>query len=219
MIEAIDGKRLIEQVINKHNRFLDTFKSEFSEFDSRLNAVRQQSDMIKKEIETIDSRIAVLTEKYHLLFHQAKKQREELFTQVTGKMRADRVANTQSTMRLGSRIEEFEKKLQTSKNIDDEEKIIAELKKLFYELESAAGKAGVTITCRGIVDKLNEANSSHKELLSLQGKPKELAASAQEYNKQQSEIDGRYNWLKHRIESHTIALDYWERQKGGIKVD
>lgn len=219
MSEIIDNKGLIEQVIDKHKRFLESFNTEFSELENSLNTTRQQSDAIKKEIETTDSRITVLNEKHYLLFYQAKKQREELSSQVIDRMRAGKTGNVHDITRIISRFEEFEKKLQTSKNIEDEEKIIAEIKKLIYDLESEAKKAGVIITGKGIIDKLNEANSSHKELLSLQDKPKQNLISAKEYDKQLGEIEGRYNWLKHRIESHNNALAYWEKQKGGIRVE
>lgn len=215
MSEIIDGNRLIELVIEKHRKFLDTYNSEFSDIDIRLKSVKQQSDAIKKEIGTVESKILVLTEKYHLLFHQAKKQREEIFAVVIDKMRAGK-ADLREVTRLSGRLEELEKKLQTSRNIEDEEKMIGEMKTLLYEFESGAGKAG--ITCRGVIDKLNEANSSHKELLSLQDKPKEQAASSKENEKQIGEIEERHNWLKHRIESHNNALAYWEKQKGEIKV-
>ena len=219
MIEMIESKMLIEQVIDKHNRFLLTFNTEFSELENKLNAIRQQSDAFKKETETTESRIAVLNEKYHLLFYQAKKLREELFAHATEKMRATKM-NTAAVLRTAAKIEEFEKKIQTSRKIEDEEKIIVEIKKNLFEFESAAKKAGIMRTCSGIIDKLNEANSSHRELLSLQDKPKESTVSAKEYDIQINEIEGRINWLKHRIESHNSALAYWEKQKGGvIKID
>lgn len=218
MSEIIESTRLIEQVIDKHNRFLATFNSEFSELESKRNAARQQSDAIKKEIGTTEARITVLNEKYHLLFHQAKKIREEIFSHVLEKMRAGKAIGTQDIVRLGSRIEEFERKLQNSKNIEDEERMIVEIKKLLYDVESWARKAGIIITCKGVVDTLNEANSSHKELLALQDKPKQDTVSAKDYDKQIHEIEGQYNWLKRRIESHNTALSYWEKQKGGIKL-
>ncbi len=209
MSEVIDGNRLIELVIEKHRKFLDTYNSEFSDTDIRLKSVKQQSDSIKKEMDTMESRILVLTEKYHLLFHQAKKQREEIFAAMhAGK------ADLREVGRLSGRLEELEKKLQTSRNIEDEEKIIGEIKKLLYEFESGTG-----ITCKGVIDKLNEANSSHRELLSLQDKPKEQVVSSKEHEKQIGEIEERHNWLKHRIESHNNALAYWEKQKGEIKVE
>jgi hypothetical protein len=49
MIEIIDSNRLIEQVIEKHNGFLKSFNSEFSELDGKLAASRQQFQEIKKE--------------------------------------------------------------------------------------------------------------------------------------------------------------------------
>ncbi|MCX9010077.1 MAG: hypothetical protein OIN66_03040 [Candidatus Methanoperedens sp.] len=218
MSEIVDSNRLIEQVIDKHNRFLEAFNTEFSEIESKLNAAREQSLAIKKEIGTTESRIEVLNEKYHLLFHQAKKQREELLNQVSDKMRTGTAAGIQDVKRITARMDELEKRLQTSKNIEDEERIIVEIKKLFYDVESAAGKAGIAITFSGVTDKLNEANSSHRELLSLQDKPEQNTASVKEYDKQIGEIEGRFNWLRHRIESHENAVAYWEKQKGGINV-
>ncbi|MDP2844869.1 MAG: hypothetical protein Q8N79_02190 [Candidatus Methanoperedens sp.] len=218
MTEIIETNRLIEMVIEKHNRFLGTFNSEFSELETKLKAIKQQSDAIKKELETTETRITVLNEKYYLLFHQAKKQREELFNSALEKMRAGKASNTQDIMRIGNRIEEFERKLQNSKNIEDEERMIVEIKKLLYDFESGARKAGIIITSKGIVDILNEANSSHKELISLQNKPKQDTVSAREYDTQIGETEGRFDWLKRRIESHNKALAYWEKQKGGINL-
>ncbi len=216
MTGIIDSNKLVELVLEKHKKFLEVFKSEFSEIDMKLNSLKQQSDSTRKEMEIIESKIAVLTEKYHLLFHQAKKQREDIFIQAIDKMQA---GNIQDTMRMENKITELEKKLQISKNIQDEERIIDEIKGLLNAFESAAKERGIIITCSGVTDRLNEANSSHRELLSLQDKPKEHTASASEYNKQITEFEGRHNWLKHRIESHSNALAYWEKQKEGIKVD
>ncbi len=218
MIGIIDSNKLVELVIDKHRKFLEVFKSEFSELSTKLDSTRQQSDSTRKEMEALDSKIAVLTEKYHLLFHQAKKQREDIFIHVIDRMRAENMQGLHDMIRMESKITELEKKLQISKNIQDEERTIDEMKGLLNGFESAAKNCGIIITCNGITDKLNEANSSHRELLSLQDKPKEHAASALEYNKQIAEFEGRHNWLKHRIESHTNALAYWEKQKEGIKV-
>ncbi len=218
MIEIMDSSRLIELVIEKHKKLLDTYSSEFSELDSKLNALRQQSDSVKKEIEFTGTRIEVLTEKYHLLFYQAKKLREETLNAFFENMRKRGAANLNDLQRLGGRIEEFEKKLQTSKHIEDEEKSITEIKKLLYEIESAGRKAGIMITCKGIIDKLNDADSSHKELLSLQNKPKQQTESSKDVEQQKDDIEGRHNWLKHRIESHNNALVHWEKQKGGVKA-
>ncbi len=218
MIEIMDSGRLIELVIEKHKKLLDTYKSEFSEIDSKLNAIKQQSDSVKKEIEFTGTRIEVLTEKYHLLFYQAKKLREDTLTAFFENMRKIGAANLNDLQRLGSRIEELEKKLQTSKHIEDEEKSITEIKKLLYEIESAGRKAGIMVICKGIIDKLNDADSSHRELLSLQNKPKQQTESSKDVEQQKSDIEGRHNWLKHRIESHNNALVHWEKQKAGVKA-
>ena len=172
MIEIIESNRLIEQVIDKHNGFLKTFQSEFSDLDGKLNAAKEQSVAIKNEKYSTEARITVLNEKYYLLFHQAKKLREELFNKVIEKMRTAKAPNIQDIMRISGKIDEFEKRLQNSKNIEDEEKIIVEIKKLLYDFESEARKSGLIVTGKGVVDILNEENSSHKELISLQNKPK-----------------------------------------------
>jgi len=219
IIEKIDTNKLMELVIDKHNKFLGIFKEEFSGLDDKLNAIKKQSQEIKKEIESNGTKIIVLNEKYFLYFHQAKKQREELFNTVLEKMRQANASNTHDVARISSRIEEFEKKLQNSRNIDDEEKAIVEIKKLLYDFESEAHKSGIIVTSKAILDILNEANASHKELISIQAKPQQDTGSANDLEKQVSEIEGRHNWLKRRIESHTAALAYWEKQKGGIKVE
>lgn len=216
MIEIIDSSKLIEQVIDKHKKLLDTYGSEFTELDSKLNVIRQQSDSVKKEIEFMGTRIEVLAEKYHLLFYQARKLREETLNAFFENMRKIGAVNLNDLQRLGSRIEELEKKLQNSKHIEDEEKSITEIKNLLYELASAGKKAGIIIAFDGIIDKLNEANTSHRELLSLQDKPKQQSESSKDVEQQKGDIEGRYNWLKHRIESHNNALAHWEKQKGGV---
>jgi len=217
--EKIDTNKLMELVIDKHNRFLGIFKEEFSGLDVRLNAINKQSQDLKKEIETNETKITVLNEKYFLYYHQAKKQRDELFNTVLEKMHKANASNTHDVARISSRIEEFEKKLQSSRNIDEEDKAIVEIKKLLYDFESEARKSGIIVTSKAILDKLNEANVSHKELISIKDKPKQDTSSAKDFEKQKNEIEGRHNWLKRRIESHSTALAYWEKQKGGIKVE
>lgn len=219
MTEIMDNNKLMELVIEKHNKFLEAFKKEFSELENKLNAVQKQTDDLKKEIEMNESRINVLDEKYFLFFHQAKKQREELFKNVLDKIRELNSPAIHEITRLSGRIEEFERKLQNSRNIEDEEKAISEVKKLLYDFETEARKAGISVVSKPIMDKLTEANEFHRELISIRDKPKEDTASSREFEKQTGEIEARHNWLKRRIESHTGALSYWEKQKGGIKVE
>jgi chromosome segregation ATPase len=219
MIEKIDTNKLMELVIDKHNKFIGIFKEEYSGLDEKLNAINKQSQELKKEIEANETKITVLNEKYFLYFHQAKKQRDELFNIVLEKMRYANAANTNDVVRVSSRIEEFEKKLQISRNIDDEDKAIVEIKKLLFDFESEVRKSGFIVTSKTIEDTLNEANASHKELISIMDKPNHDIGSVKEFEKQIGEIEGRHNWLKRRIESHSDALSYWEKQKGGIKVE
>lgn len=216
MIETLDNNRLIELVIEKHKKLLDTYGTEFSELENKFNTLKTQTDSVKKAMESTGTKIEVLSEKYHLLFFQAKKQREEILNAFFEQMRKAGASNLNEVQRLAGRLVEFEKKLQDSKHIEDEEKSIVEIKKLLYEIESAGRKAGIVITGKGIIDKLNEANSCHRELISLHDKPKQQAESFKDSDTQKSEIEGRYNWLKHRIESHKNALSHWEKQKPGV---
>lgn len=219
IIEKLDTNKLMELVIDKHNKFIGIFKDEFSGLDEKLNAINKQSQELKKEKETNETKITVLNEKYFLFFHQAKKQRDELFNTVLEKMQKANASNIHDVARISSRIEELEKKLQNSRNIDDEDKAIVEIKKLLYDFESEARKSGINVTSKAIVDILTEANVSHKELISIMDKPKQDSGLPKDFEKQIGEIEGRHNWLKRRIESHTTALAYWEKQKGGIKVE
>lgn len=216
MTGILDGGKLIELVIEKHYNFLCTFNSEFSELDGKLNSLKKESDGAKQELEKNETKILVLNEKYHLLFYQAKKQREELFSSVIDNMRTTGASGIHDIKRKGERIAVLENKLQTTKNIGDEDKIIAEIKGILVDFGHAVESAGITAAYSGVVDILNEANSSHKEMLAISGIPEKHAGAISELDKQINELEGRCNWLKNRIESHRNALSHWQTQKGGI---
>jgi len=216
MTGIIESGRLIELVIEKHNNFLGTFNSEFSELNEKLNSLKKESGVAKQELEKTETRISVLNEKYHLLFYQAKKQGDELFNSVIDDMRTAGASSIHDIKRIGERIAALENKLQATRNIEDEDKIIAEFTKLLGEVGQAAASAGITVTFSSVVDKLNEANSSHKEMLAISDMPEKHAGAVRELDKQTTELEGRYNWLKNRIESHGNALTHWKTQKGGI---
>lgn len=213
MTEILEKNKLIELVIEKHKRLIDTYNGEFLELDSKMNSLKQQSAGIKNEIESIDSKIVVLNEKYHLLYHQAKKIREVIISDAVKKLPAISVESIKDAVRLSGRIEDLEKRLQNSKNIDDEEKIIAELRKLFYDIESVITKGGSILACKPIIDKLDEAYVSHRELILIGDTPKKYADSLKDIEDKAKEVEGRHNWLKHRLDSHNNALDYWAKQQ------
>ncbi len=216
MTELIESGKLIELVIEKHNNFLGTFNSEFSEIDGKLNSLKMESGGAKQELDKIETKILVLNEKYHLLFHQAKKLREEIFNSVIDNMRANGVSGIHDIKRIGERITALENKLQTTRNIEDEDKIIAEITGFLGDFGQAISSAGITAAFGGVVDKLSEANSSHKEMLALSDMPEELAGNVGDLGKKINELEGRSNWLKNRIESHGKALAHWQTQKGVV---
>lgn len=217
MTEISDSSKLIDLVIEKHKRFLEAFSLEFNDVESRMNSIKQLVETQRKEAEIKASKMEVLKEKFHLLFHQAKKQREEVVNQVVEKMKANKSPELKEASRLWSIIGDFEKKLQASNNIADEEKIVTEIKKLLIDFESLSGKTGIIVSVKNIMEKLDEAISSHRELLAINEAPKQ-ETDPNESQRQISETEGRYNWLKHRIESHSKALSYWENTKGGMNV-
>lgn len=218
-MSEIDNSKLMDLVIEKHNKFLETFKNEFSELENKLDSIKKQSDAVKKEIEANELKSTVLNEKYFLFFHMAKKQRDGLFNNVINKMREAKASNIHDITRLSSRIEEYENKLKNSRNIDDEEKAIKEITNFLLDFESEARKARIIVSSTVITDKLNEANASHRELLSIKDRPQQDVNLVKEFDKQIIEIEGRHNWLKRRVQSHSHSLAYWEKQKGGIKVE
>ena len=216
MTGIIESGKLIELVIEKHNHFLGTFNSEFSEVGGKLNSLKTESDTSKQELEKTETKILVLNEKYHLLFHQAKKQREELFNSVIDNMRASGASGIHDINRIGERIAALETKLQTTKNIEDEDKTIAEFTKLLGDFGQVTASAGITAAFSGVVDKLEEANTSHKEMLAISGMPEKYTGAVRDFDTQINELEGRYNWLKNRIESHGKALAHWQTQKDVI---
>ena len=216
MTGIIESGKLIELVIEKHNHFLGTFNSEFSELDGKLNSMKTESGEAKQELEKTETKILVLNEKYHLFFHQAKKQREELFKSVIDNMQTNGISGIHDIKRIGERIALLETKLQTTKNIEDEDKIIAEFTKLLGDFGQVTASSGITATYSGVVGKLEEANASHKEMLAISDMPEKHADAVREFDKQINELDGRCNWLKNRVESHTKALAHWQTQKGVV---
>lgn len=216
MTGIIESGKLIELVIEKHNNFIGTFNSEFSELESKLDLLKTESGDAKQELEKTESKILVLSEKYHLFFHQAKQQREELFKSVIDKMRTSGASGIHDINRIGERIAALETKLQTTKNIEDEDKIIAEFTKLLGDFGQVATSGGITETFGGVVDKLESANTSHKEMLAISDMPEKYTVAVKDFDTKINELEGRYNWLKNRIESHGKALAHWQTQKGVV---
>jgi hypothetical protein len=77
MIEIIDNSRLIELVLEKHKKLLETYGCEFSEIESKFNMLKQQSDAVKKEIDSMGSRIEVLNENI-ICFSTRQKNKEKI---------------------------------------------------------------------------------------------------------------------------------------------
>jgi hypothetical protein len=217
MTEISESSKMIDLVIEKHKRFLEAFNLEYKDVETRMISIKQQVETQKKETEAQTSKMEVLKEKFHLLFHQAKKQREEVVNQVVEKMKLNKSPELKDASHLWGAIGDFEKKLQTSNSIADEEKTVMEIKKLLIDFEALAKKTGIIVSVKNIMDKLDEAISSHRELLAMNEAPKQ-ETDTKESEKQIGETEGRYNWLKHRIESHGKALAYWENAKGGISI-
>src|SRR5512139_1082613 len=102
MTEISDSSKLIDLVIEKHKRFLEAFSLEFNDVESRMNSIKQLVETQRKEAEMKASKMEVLKEKFHLLFHQAKKQREEVVNQVVEKMKANKSPELKEASRLWS---------------------------------------------------------------------------------------------------------------------
>lgn len=219
MTGILDKEQLIEIIIEKHNQFIETYNNEYTGLGKDLDTSKNQLDEVKKEMSKTEEKIMVLNEKYHLLFHQAKKQREEIFRSVLARMQKNDASGVPGIMRLENRLQEIEKKLQTSKNIEEEEKMIMEIKEILSDFGSSAGSGDFNVSCDIVKNKITEANSAHKELLGIAGIPDQQVTKIKEHDTDIKEKEGRYNWLEHRIESHNNALAYWEKQKGEIKVD
>lgn len=197
-IRILPEGELISRVVEKHKRFLEEYRKEFGELDSKLNQYEEDAKNAKISRARMAERKEVLKEKRQQYYHQVEGLLEkELFP------RLDRAT--------ADKIQEDIKKLKGQIEPEDEQNIknsfMENLRELFREKE--VGESFLP----QISARLEEASSSNQELREIKESEKQLEEDDGSKSSEISKNKPQHKWLSTKIKSHEDALSYWEKQK------
>ncbi|WP_231591867.1 hypothetical protein [Methanosarcina sp. WH1] len=197
-IRMLTEGELISGVVEKHKRFLEEYRKEFEELDSKLSQFEEDAKNAKISRTRMAERKEVLKEKRQQYYHQAEGLLEkELFPKL------DPVT--------ADKIKEDIKKLKGQIEPEEEQ----ELKDSFMEnLQELTREKGVgeslLLQTRA---RLEEARDSNLELKEIKESEKQLEEDDGSKNSEISKNKPQHKWLSSKIKSHEEALSYWEKQK------
>jgi chromosome segregation ATPase len=208
-VAILDDTELISHVIGKHEKFIQEYSDELKGLEDKLNNNHTEFQRIKKELETLETRIVVLTEKRHQLYHQAKKLRVQLF---------EAIVNREQTQHLENELQQIENRLQNSNMSSiDEYGYIDRLNSLLKENVSPLleDNASSQMTMSSIIDILEMAKTARKELDDVESSPTSYKNESNLVKKEFEEKEARVEWLNRRMKLHKEAMKYWEKMKTG----
>lgn len=197
-IRILTEGELISRVVEKHKRFLEEYRKEFEELDSKLNQFEEDAKNAKLSRTRMAERKEVLKEKRQQYYHQTEGLLEkELFPKL------DRVTV--------DKIKEDIKRLKGQIEPAEEQK----LKDSFMEnLRELAREKGVEENLLLQVSaRLEEARSSNLELKGVIESEKQLEEDDGSKSSEIAKNKPQHKWLSTKIKSHEEALSYWEKQK------
>lgn len=192
-VTLIGREGLINAVILKHNKMLEKYIFEFEELDTRFSSYSRGIDDGKKKHEELLERKDVLKEKRQQLYHQAEMMLEKLVE--SGMQQKD-----VNIIRDG---------ITKAKSVSSvsEEKVVIE------SILSALSIGELSETKSSIKSKIEEAVTSHEELISISGLENTLTEDQKFHEEELSKAKPRHSWLEKRIQSHKEALKHWESLK------
>ena len=197
-IRVLTEGELISRVVEKHKRFLEEYRKEFEELDSRLNQYEEDTKNARISRTRMAERKEVLKEKRQQYYHQAEGLLEkELFP------RLDRVA--------ADKIQEDIKKLKGQIEPEEEHNLKNSFMENLHELikEKGLGESLLLHTDA----RLEEAGISNLELKEIKESEKQLEEDDGSKSSEISKNKPQHKWLSTKIKSHEEALGYWEKQK------
>ena len=208
-VTILDDTELLSLVIEKHKKFIHEYDDEHNNLQENVKAKRLEYQRINTELETLETRIVVLTEKRHQLYHQAKKLRSKLFDSITDRKPIEH---------LGQEMENIENRLQNATlSSVDECRHIDRLHSLLEEIPSTVlgDDARLQMTVSSINDILEMAKTAREELDDVVSTPDTYKIESISMKKEFDEKEARMGWLNNRIQLHKEALSYWETIKMG----
>ncbi len=208
-VSILSDAELYSVVIKKHKMFMQDFTGELDSLDSTVNSKRTEYQRINNELEALETRIVVLKEKRHQLYHQAKKLRIKLF---------ENIDKGEHFLHLENEINDTDNRLQNA-NMSSKEELdcVNRMGALVNEMVQGLPEINdmQRVGMASILDILKTAESARKELDDIVDAPATQKSESASIKEEFEEMESRQRWLKRRIELHTNALEYWEKTVAG----
>ena len=211
-VTILNDEQLLELVNIKHEKFIKDYSDELHVLDEKIDTGRSSHQRIVKELEALESRIIVLREKRHQLYHQVKKLYEKLIIIIK---------DSNQIKPTTDEINNILNKLQnTNISSNDEYSHIDRIVTLIKEIEEIIPDTNTEGKLIGssVIDLLETARMAQQELEEIESAPKGQKNESDSLKQEYEELEPRRDWLNRRIKLHTDALDYWGKMRsGGIK--
>ncbi|WP_424353253.1 hypothetical protein [Methanosarcina mazei] len=197
-IRILPEGELISRVVEKHKKFLEEYRKEFKELDSKLSQFEEDAKNAKISRTRIAERKEVLKEKRQQFYHQVEGLLEKDLFPKLDPVTADK-------------IKEDIKKLKGQIEPEEEQDLKNSFMKNLGELikEKEAGES----LLQQVNARLDEAGSSNIELKEIKESEKQLEEDDGSKSSEISKSKPQHKWLSTKIKSHEEALSYWEKQK------
>jgi chromosome segregation ATPase len=208
-VSILNEAELIKIVIEKHTIFIEEYTIELETLNEKITNNRSNYQHISKELDALETRINVLKEKRHQLYHQVKKLYLKLI---------EAINNSEQVSLINSEIEKLQNNLQkVNLSSDDEYGYIKRMQTLLNEMTGTVPDADVKQVIRSsIIDLLETARTARQELDEIERTPDKHKTEFENIIKEFEEIEPRQDWLNRRIKLHTEALKYWNERKSGV---
>jgi chromosome segregation ATPase len=189
--------------------FIEEYTGELETLEENITNNRSHYQHMSKELDALETRINVLKEKRHQLYHQVKKLHLKLI---------EAINNSEQVSLINSEIEKLQNKLQkVNLSSDDEYGYIKRMQTLLNEMTVTVADDNVERVIRSsIIDLLETARTARQELDEIEFTPDKHKTEFESLIKEFEEIEPRQDWLNRRIKLHTEALKYWNERKSGV---
>ena len=197
-IRILPEGELISRVVEKHKKFLEEYRKEFEELDSKLSQFEEDAKNAKISRTRIAERKEVLKEKRQQFYHQVEGLLEKDLFPKLDPVTADKIK--EDIKKLKGQIEPEEEQ-------DLKNSFMKNLGELIKEKETGES------LLQQVNARLDEAGSSNIELKEIKESEKQLEEDDGSKTSEISKSKPQHKWLITKIKSHEEALSYWEKQK------
>ncbi len=197
-IRILPEGELISRVVEKHKKFLEEYRKEFEELDSKLSQFEEDAKNAKISRTRIAERKEVLKEKRQQFYHQVEGLLEKDLFPKLDPVTADKIK--EDIKKLKGQIEPEEEQ-------DLKNSFMKNLGELIKEKETGES------LLQQVNARLDEAGSSNIELKEIKESEKQLEEDDGSKSREISKSKPQHKWLSTKIKSHEEALSYWEKQK------